>query len=215
MPKLDRLAQLVRALRSHRRGRRFESFSGHMGNINSPEGSEIVQKQFKEHVVVNNHGIFTIGTKLGVDIAAVGRAPLETSVLPSGHEKMLAVRLRETAANPRLTSRLQFIIGKDERGTFFVENISQYKDEKHEGIPIRVSAPHFPNPITLFPAGRPGGESTRCPLGGTIHALRGVSVTWGDELKGTYFNNVDVNRATSDLNGWEARIRFDVVPSKR
>ena len=188
-----------------------------MGDTSFPEGGEITPKRYKDQIVVSNHGSFMIGSKHGVEKAAVGREPCDPRILdlPKNSSEMLGVRLRETAGNPKFTSRLQMIIGKDEQGTLYIENMSQYVNEDFKGVPIKVSAPHFPNPVTLMPKGSFGNPTTRCPLGGTINALKDLTIKWGDESKGAYFYNLSVNRAGSDLNGWEARIRFDVVPSKR
>jgi len=180
-----------------------------MGNIGSPEG-EITPRRFKDQVVVRNHGSFVIGSKHGVEKAVVGRNPWDPRIvnLPEGSMEMLGVRLAQTAANPTLTSRLQLIIGKDKQGTLYVENRS-------EMIPIIVTAPHFPNPVTLSPKGSYGNPTTRCPLGGTINALKDVNIKWGDVDKRAYFYNLDVNRVSSDLNGWEAKIRFEILPVRK
>lgn len=188
-----------------------------MGDANFPEGQETTQKRYKDQLVVRTHGSFMVGSKHGFEIVTVGRDPWDPHILelPQNSNEMLAVKLAETVAIPKFTSRIQMTIGKDEQGTFFVENMSKYENERLVGVPIIVSAPHIPEPVTLMPKGDFGNPTTKCPLGGTINAFRGVTIKWGDEYKGTNFYNLSVNRANSDPNGWEASIRFDVVPPKR
>ena len=188
-----------------------------MGDPSFLEGGEITQNRYKEQLIIRNHGSFMIGSKQGVEKVAVGRNPWDPGILtlPQDSSDMLGVRLVETSALPRFTSRLQLVVGRDEQGSFYVENMSKYVDERLTGVPIIVSAPHFQEPITLFPKGRSGGSDTRSPLGGTAKALKDVNIKWGDEYKGAYFYNLTVEKATSDASGWEAQIRYEIIKPRR
>jgi hypothetical protein len=184
-----------------------------MGDISSPDVGEITHNRYKEQKTLRNHGSFLIGSIQGVEKAAFGRLPWHSGIwLPPDSDQMLAVSLAETSGLHGLTSRLQGVIGRDKNGTFFVENMSEYKWENRKGVPITVSAPHLPNPVTLLPKNSSKTE-TRCPLGGTVAAFDGVKVKWGDRAKGGGLFSLRVEGRKLDPKGkdWEARIYWEII----
>lgn len=181
-----------------------------MSDITPVDQTETAVPRFKKEESIYSGDIFTFGSKHGLVRAAIGRRPWAQGMqdIPNAFGDTLAVRLSETALVPGLTSRLQLVMGRDEQGTFYIENMSKIK-EGSKGVPLRVTAPHFRTSIDLNPKSENSDNlSSRCLLGGTARSLKGVQVRWGTVKKGYPAYTLIVEDTSDSSSGWEAKVKY-------
>ena len=181
-----------------------------MNDITTVDDHEVEVSQFKEMTSISSGETFIIGSKHGLNRAFIGKEPWfdKTQNIPNAQHDSLAVSLKETKVVKGVTSRLQLVIGRDEQGSFYIENLSKVKEGESRGIPLKVIVPRLAEPVFLNPKKENSDNlDSKYSVGG-VNALKGIQILWGPKSSSDFAFSLKILGVNDFREGWEAEVRF-------